>query len=187
MHNFIKEIKIENYKCFNNFKADGFKRVNLIGGRNNVGKTTLLEACLLCMVDKYSSIYKRLLEIQTHRNLVNSVLQRQERREDLKNLILDNQNISITINGDKNLYIKNENEKYKLKTPFSEFQEMDYSLLFNRLDENINYSYMAFSSNYISPFSDFNESYNRGISSLYSLIFLGPLILPKNPKKSIRI
>ncbi len=166
MNNFIQEIKIENYKCFNNFKADSFKRVNLIGGRNNVGKTSFLEACLLCMVDEHSSIYSRLLEIQTHRNLVNTVLRRQDRREDLKNLILDNQNISITINGDKNLYIKNENDKYQIKPPFSASKEMDYSLLFSTLDVNIDYSYIAFSSNYISPFSDFNDSYNMGISSL---------------------
>lgn len=164
--NFIQEIKIENYKCFNNFKAYNLKRVNLIGGRNNVGKTSFLEAMLLCMVDEHSSIYTRLLEIQTHRNLVNSVLRRQDRREDLKHLILDNQNISITINGDKNLYIKYENDKYQIKPAFSASKDMDYSVLFNTLDININYSYMAFSSNYISPFSDFNESYNMGISSL---------------------
>jgi len=43
--NFIKKIKIKNFKCFEDFKANGFKRVNLIGGKNNVGKTALMEAC----------------------------------------------------------------------------------------------------------------------------------------------
>ena len=38
---FIKNIEIKNFKCFENFKADGFGRVNLIGGKNNVGKTAL--------------------------------------------------------------------------------------------------------------------------------------------------
>ncbi len=42
---FIKNIEIDNFKCFNGFKADGFKRVNLIGGKNNVGKTAFMEAC----------------------------------------------------------------------------------------------------------------------------------------------
>ena len=41
---FIKNIEIKNFKCFDNFKAEGFGRVNLIGGKNNVGKSTLLEA-----------------------------------------------------------------------------------------------------------------------------------------------
>jgi len=46
---FLKYIKIEKFKCFDNFKISGFKRVNLISGRNNIGKTTLLEACYINM------------------------------------------------------------------------------------------------------------------------------------------
>ena len=45
--NFITNIEIEKYKCFNNFKASNFKRINLIGGKNNVGKTAFMEACYL--------------------------------------------------------------------------------------------------------------------------------------------
>jgi AAA15 family ATPase/GTPase len=41
---FIKNIEIKNFKCFDNFKAEGFGRVNLIGGKNNVGKTAFMEA-----------------------------------------------------------------------------------------------------------------------------------------------
>jgi AAA15 family ATPase/GTPase len=41
---FIREIEIQNFKCFEDFKAEGFGRVNLIGGKNNVGKTALIEA-----------------------------------------------------------------------------------------------------------------------------------------------
>ena len=44
---FIKEIEIRNYKCFKDFKAEGFSRVNLIGGKNNVGKTAFMEACYI--------------------------------------------------------------------------------------------------------------------------------------------
>ena len=44
---FIKNIEIDNFKCFNGFKAEGFKRVNLIGGKNNVGKTAFMEACYI--------------------------------------------------------------------------------------------------------------------------------------------
>ncbi|SFV54879.1 FIG00565050: hypothetical protein [hydrothermal vent metagenome] len=44
---FIREIEIKNFKCFEEFKADGFGRVNLIGGKNNVGKTAFMEAIYL--------------------------------------------------------------------------------------------------------------------------------------------
>ena len=44
---FVKYINIERYKCFTDFSSEGFKRVNLISGKNNVGKTALLEACRL--------------------------------------------------------------------------------------------------------------------------------------------
>ena len=44
---FIKNIEIEGYKCFDNFKVSGFNRVNLIGGKNNIGKTVLLESLYL--------------------------------------------------------------------------------------------------------------------------------------------
>jgi len=41
---FIKNIEIKNFKCFENFSAKDFGRVNLIGGKNNVGKTAFMEA-----------------------------------------------------------------------------------------------------------------------------------------------
>jgi len=44
---FIKNIEIKDFKCFKDFKAKGFGRVNLIGGKNNVGKTAFMEACFI--------------------------------------------------------------------------------------------------------------------------------------------
>jgi AAA15 family ATPase/GTPase len=40
----IKDLKIKNFKCFKEFEIDNFKQVNLITGKNNSGKTSLLEA-----------------------------------------------------------------------------------------------------------------------------------------------
>ena len=51
---FIKNIEIKNFKCFENFEAKGFGRVNLIGGKNNVGKTAFMEACYLNVQDNTS-------------------------------------------------------------------------------------------------------------------------------------
>ena len=42
---FIKNIEIKDFKCFEDFKAEGFSQVNLVGGKNNAGKTALMEAC----------------------------------------------------------------------------------------------------------------------------------------------
>ncbi len=48
MENHLLEyIEIKDFKCFKDFKAEGFKRVNLIGGKNNVGKTAFMEACVI--------------------------------------------------------------------------------------------------------------------------------------------
>lgn len=46
----IKSIKISNYKNLDGFEFDGFGRLNLITGRNNVGKTNLLEAISLNLI-----------------------------------------------------------------------------------------------------------------------------------------
>src|SRR4028118_1513114 len=52
----LKEIEIQNFRCFEQIKISGFERVNLICGKNNAGKTALLEALFLNVVPKPSSI-----------------------------------------------------------------------------------------------------------------------------------
>jgi len=49
---FLTEIEIKQFKCFTDFIATGFKRVNLIGGKNNIGKTAFMEACLINVCSK---------------------------------------------------------------------------------------------------------------------------------------
>lgn len=43
----VQNIFIEKFRCFHSTKINSFRRVNLIGGKNNAGKTALLEALLL--------------------------------------------------------------------------------------------------------------------------------------------
>ncbi len=64
----ITEIEIKNFKCFEDFKANGFKRVNLIVGKNNVGKTALMEACWIYEQNKNSAD-----EIEAFVNMFNSI------------------------------------------------------------------------------------------------------------------
>ncbi|MGB3751656.1 MAG: AAA family ATPase [Arcobacteraceae bacterium] len=52
----LEYIEIKDFKCFKDFKAEGFKRVNLIGGKNNVGKTAFMEA--LFLVSNFRNILK---------------------------------------------------------------------------------------------------------------------------------
>ena len=52
-NHFIKNIEIKNFKCFEDFKAEGFGRVNLIGGKNNVGKTAFMEAIYISNSKKH--------------------------------------------------------------------------------------------------------------------------------------
>lgn len=52
----LKSIKIENFRCFKDIEISGFKNVNLIGGKNNAGKTSLLEALLVYFYPHPSSI-----------------------------------------------------------------------------------------------------------------------------------
>ncbi len=43
----LRDLTIQNYRCFKNFQVDGLAPVNLIVGMNNSGKTSLLEAIYL--------------------------------------------------------------------------------------------------------------------------------------------
>ncbi len=52
----ITEIAINKFRCFRNSRISGFKAVNLIGGKNNSGKTALLEAIYLNLSPSASTI-----------------------------------------------------------------------------------------------------------------------------------
>jgi AAA15 family ATPase/GTPase len=52
----LQDIEINNFRCFESTKISGLKRVNLIGGKNNAGKTAFLEALLLYNFPRPKSI-----------------------------------------------------------------------------------------------------------------------------------
>lgn len=52
--------KIENFRGFKSFEIDDLARVNLIAGKNNVGKTSVLEAIML-HAGKYNLVLSRML------------------------------------------------------------------------------------------------------------------------------
>ena len=54
----IKNLKISNFRCFKSFDIQGFERVNLFGGKNNSGKTALLEGLYLGSTPSYKTIMR---------------------------------------------------------------------------------------------------------------------------------
>lgn len=58
----LRNLTIQNYRCFENFHMDGLERVNLFVGNNNSGKTSLLEAIYLFVEqNKYHALIDVLL------------------------------------------------------------------------------------------------------------------------------
>lgn len=45
----LSSFQVKDFRCFKDIKLDQLSRINLIGGKNNVGKTTLLEALFLSL------------------------------------------------------------------------------------------------------------------------------------------
>nr|WP_254445307.1 AAA family ATPase [Anabaena sp. UHCC 0204] len=53
----IKNIEVQNFRCFEHLKVSSFEKINLISGKNNVGKTALLEALFLNTVPRPDTIF----------------------------------------------------------------------------------------------------------------------------------
>ena len=58
----LRDLTIQNYRCFQEFQIDDLARVNLIVGGNNTGKTSLLEAIYLYVTQNHPSSLVSLLE-----------------------------------------------------------------------------------------------------------------------------
>ena len=169
---FIKEIEIKNYKLFKDFKAKGFGRVNLIGGKNNVGKTAFMEACYLSQSENTESLFSKLLEIETHRDLVNSLLSKNERNEDIRNLIKKYIGIEIFIKG-KDYYevIREINPSGNILS--ENYKEWENGLIKIEINQDINvYTRFTKINFYQSTSSEFNEISYPNKYSLSELIGL---------------
>jgi len=135
---FIKEIEIKHFKCFADFKAEGFGRVNLIGGKNNVGKTAFMEAVLLTNQLQYSL-----------RNFVISLLSVEEIRNQSKPI---NKNRYIEIMQKLSiLELVDENDNH-IKISFDS-DNLKNTIIFNKKEMNISDSNLEIAfKKYISSF-----------------------------------
>ena len=59
----LKSLKISNFKMFDNFEIDDLSLINLVSGKNNVGKSTLLEAIFLLIAHNDTNIFPHLNNI----------------------------------------------------------------------------------------------------------------------------
>lgn len=64
----FSELEIIKYKHFNNFKINGFKKVNIIAGFNNGGKTTLLEAIYFLTIQNDISSFIEIIKLKNKFN-----------------------------------------------------------------------------------------------------------------------
>ncbi|MEA2019561.1 MAG: AAA family ATPase [Campylobacterota bacterium] len=155
----LEYIEIKDFKCFKDFHAKGFKRVNLIGGKNNVGKTAFMEAC-------YINVHSMDLKL-----LVFSLSVIKAMRENLNILSGDNIDIKKYIELSNNIFT-NSNKNCASFT----IEDIDgikqYILKFNENDIKVNindFSYEVESLENIKFIDNFGLS-NREIIKFYSAI-----------------
>lgn len=85
---FIQYIDIDRYKCFSDFSAHGFQRVNLIAGKNNVGKTALMEAMYINVRStNVSNLLYLLINVYLHRKVLDYVFKEPDKDEVSKNIL----------------------------------------------------------------------------------------------------
>lgn len=60
----IKRIEIENFRCFQNFSIDNLAPITIIGGRNNSGKTALLESIVAPLSINFPLVFWNLMGLR---------------------------------------------------------------------------------------------------------------------------
>ena len=162
---FIKNIKIKNFKCFEDFQAEGFGRVNLISGKNNVGKTAFMEACFLGKSKSIFELYHGLLTIKSQREGLNRLAYPKSSEEYLFDLTKQTF-FNIESNFGR-VEISPINNNFKIYTINSNCEEKTFSDLSNQLQSYFgNNSQYATQSSFISAYFVLNETLNVLIDQL---------------------
>jgi AAA15 family ATPase/GTPase len=167
---FIKNIEIKNFKCFEDFKAEGFGRVNLIGGKNNVGKTAFMEACYLSTNYEFDSnraidFYKKIIEFDTCRNAANLKYTSRKREDDIHDLIETINNLGIVRTNSEmqkfytNIKIDNNRYRYSIQgsTTQNHVENYSYRKLVDLLDFNIQNTKLQYSTDFLVSSSSYPD------------------------------
>lgn len=134
----IKSVEINNFRCFNESKFSGFQAINLIGGKNNSGKTAFLESVFLNTAPKTSSI-----ELLRRFRGIDSAFMKEMPERAWNNLFKDfdrkeatitvqkqdSNKLKLTLSSDESVddfihLISDENEKLSNNKNFSEIKEL---------------------------------------------------------------
>ena len=134
-NHFVKKISLENFKCFKKLEFDGFKRVNLIGGQNNVGKTSFMEGVNLSVYSEDA--------LKLHTNIRQMIKSRQNNDIDIDFFYNDEDIINIKTNNKnvKIIYIKDPSKENRMITTpyfnlivgYSEFELNIYDFCNDRI------------------------------------------------------
>jgi AAA15 family ATPase/GTPase len=121
---FLTDIDIIDFKCFQNFSAKGFKRVNLIGGKNNIGKTAFMEACYINVCStNINKMITAIHSIRFRREKLNFIFQ----EIDHQRLFGITKNYIAKSNLNSQRFFLMEKEIFK-----------EYQFIINNISENIN-------------------------------------------------
>ena len=125
----IKDLYIENFKCFNKIKIDDIKKINFLIGKNNSGKTTILETLMLILSESRINVIENIKTISRFK----------ENKTEIKTLFYNfdyNNNINFNYN-------KYDNTSYNInispilkdnKIPKDDNIELNYNTIINNDD-----------------------------------------------------
>ena len=118
----LENINIIDYKCFKDFKLEGLKRVNIISGKNNVGKTALLEALFIENGSGNNSLSviakNRDIKEKYYQNFITQIKY---------SVIADNNKYKFEVKHKKNLSANEIEEKNKLNSDYENFLCLNYN------------------------------------------------------------
>ena len=193
---FIKNIEIKNFKCFEDFKAEGFGRVNLIGGKNNVGKTAFMEACYINSISNNAKDYilacSNILYFRNHVNFIKQtfIIDIESFLKNPKNEAVINSNINTTSYklDKKNSLISNEHFKINTQEeiiPKGSFEKLPVDLLWGKTNHFMSSSQIE--DEYLNILHDsvrlnmHEEILNKNIAQLFGTEFQKFLMRDKKP------
>ncbi|WP_394752383.1 ATP/GTP-binding protein [Crenothrix sp.] len=138
---FLTDIEIEQFKCFTDFKASGFKRVNLIGGKNNIGKTAFMEACFINVhATTVNAMITAIIIIKFRREILNVVDSTVSEHRDYLDAIKIFKNSSNINNISYEIIEKNAIKKYQFNINKKPITIDNKDLTFtHKLIDNINF------------------------------------------------
>ena len=153
----IKDLFIENFRGFDSLKIDNIKKINFLVGKNNCGKTTVLEAINLMI---------SILNLNTG-YYINGIRRIKEDSEELKNLFhnfdyRNNINFNYTLDTNKNYSLNISPIIKKDKLFLNEIVSLEY--IFSITEDKKKYKYSLENINSIE-----RElfKYNHNIKGLY--------------------